>query len=371
MTSSAARVLSEPGLDALIAVAHSQLQRGWHTAAQLAVYRDSVRCLDLRIGERAPGAAMDDAARMLWFSATKPLTAICVLMLAERGRIDLDRPIAEVWPEFAQGGKQNCTPRHVLTHRGGFPVFPHDFDWSRIGDWQAVTAATAAIAASWEPGTALGYHPVTYGFALGELIRRVDGRDPRTFMHDELFVPLHMDVSLGVDADRLRDVVPLRAMSEVTFDDPEGTERRTSAMVDRFNAPATLMAQIPAANAIGTADALARFYAMLERGGTLDGVRILGSRTVREAMSLQASTDADRTTGFPSVLGLGMFVGPGFAPFDQPGVFGHSGQQSSVGYADPERGLAVAYVTNGLQEPVVVALRHAEIAAAIIAACDP
>ena len=88
-------------------------------------------------------------------------------------------------------------------------------------------------------------------------------------------------------------------------------------------------------------------------------------------MSLQASTDADRTTGFPSVLGLGMFVGPGFAPFDQPGVFGHSGQQSSVGYADPERGLAVAYVTNGLQEPVVVALRHAEIAAAIIAACDP
>ena len=365
-----ARALSAEGLRSLEAVARSQIERGWHAAAQLAVYRDGVCCLDLRLGERAPGVPMDDAARMLWFSATKPLTAVCVLMLAEHGRIDLDRPIAELWPEFAQGGKAACTPRHVLTHRGGFPVFPATFDWSRIGDWEAVTAATASLEAAWPPGTAMGYHPVTYGFALGELIRRVDGRDPRTFMRDELFGLLGMDASLGVDADALDAVVRLEAKSEVTFDDPEGSERRTSAIVARFNAAATLQAQLPAANAIGTAEALARFYAMLERGGSLDGVRILGAPLVREATTLQASTEADRTTGFPAAVGFGIFLGPGFSPFDEPGVFGHSGQQCAVGYADPERGLAVGYVTNGLQDPVTVALRHAEIAAAIIAACE-
>ncbi len=371
MSAAAARGLSAEGLRSLDAVARSQIERGWHAAAQLAVYRDGALCLDLRLGERAPGVPMDETARMLWFSATKPLTAVCVLMLAERGRIDLDRPIAEHWPEFAQGGKAACTPRHVLTHRGGFPVFPPAFDWSRIGDWEAVTAATAAIEAAWAPGEAMGYHPVSYGFALGELIRRADGRTPRAFMREELFGPLGMDASLGVDAARLSDVVRLEAKSELTFDDPEGSERRTSAIVARFNAPTTLLAQIPAANGIGTAEALARFYAMLERGGTLGGVRILGAPLVRAATTLQASTAADRTTGFPAAVGLGLFLGPGFAPFDTPGVFGHSGQQCAVGYADPERGLAVGYVTNGLQDPVTVALRHAEIAAAVIAACEP
>lgn len=367
---SGSRTLSAEGLCSLEAVARLQIERGWHAAAQLAVYRDGVLRFDMRLGERAPGVAMDAIARMLWFSATKPLTAICVLMLAERGLIDLDRPIAEPWPEFAQGGKAACTPRHVLTHRGGFPVFPATFDWSRIGDWAAVTAATASIEAAWPPGTAMGYHPVTYGFALGELIRRADGRAPARFMREELFEPLGMDASLGVDADELDDVVRLEAKSEVTFDDPEGSERRTSAIVARFNAPATLLAQLPAANGIGTAEALARFYAMLERGGSLDGVRILGTPLVREATTFQASTEADRTTGFPAAVGLGIFLGPGFSPFDELSVFGHSGQQSSVGYADPERGLAVAYVTNGLQDPVTVALRHAEIAAAVIAACE-
>ncbi len=364
------RTLPATGVRAVEAVAREHLERGYHSASQLAVYRDGTLVLDLRLGERAPGRAMDREARMLWFSATKPLTAVCVLMLAERGRLDLDRPIAEVWPEFAQGGKAACTPRHVLTHQGGFPVFPPDFDWARIGDWDTVTNATAALPALWPPGTAIGYHPVTYGFALGELIRRVDGRMPREFMRDELCAPLGLDASLGVDQANLDSVVRVRAMSEVTFDDPEGSERRTSDVVARFNAPATLLAQLPAANAIGTAEALARFYAMLERGGTLDGVRILRPETVREATRVQVTTERDRSSGYPASYGLGFIVGPGFGPLDQPGAFGHFGQQSTVGYGDPERGLAVAYLTNGLHDPATVAIRHAEVAAALVGACE-
>ncbi len=365
MTSIATRKLSRSGIRALEAVTREHLGRGLHSGAQLAVYRDGVLQLDERLGEAA-----GERARMLWFSATKPLTAVCVLMLAERGLVALDRPIADVWPEFGQGGKAACTPRHVLTHRGGFPVFPRESDWARIGDWEAAAAATAAIEAEWTPGAGVGYHPVTYGFALGELIRRVDGRMPRDFMREELFEPLGMDASLGVTLEQLADVVRVEAKSEVTFEDPEGSERRTSEMAARFNAPATLQAQIPAATGIGTAEALARCYAMLERGGALDGMRMLRPDTVREATSVQAETVADRTSGLPASYGLGFFVGGVWEPFNLPGVFGHSGQQCVIAYADSARGLAVAYVTNGLQDPATASRRTAEVVAAAIAACD-
>ena len=349
---------------------YRHLEAGLHSAAQLAVYRDGELQLDLRIGERAPGRSMDRQARMLWFSATKPLTAVCVLLLAERGVLDLDAPIASVWPEFGEAGKGACTVRHVLTHRGGFPVFPRDFDWSRIDDWEAVTAATAALPAEWEPGTDTGYHPVTYGFALGEVIRRVDGREPREFMREELFEPLGMDASLGVPAEALDTVVRVEAKSELTLLDPTGSGARTSDIVRRFNAAPTLRGQLPAANAIGTADALARFYALLERGGALDGVRILREESVRAATTVQWQTDYDRTSTLPASYGLGFLVGGAFEPFNSPDVFGHTGQQCTIGYADPARGLAVAYLTNGLHDPVHVQLRYAEVALALAAGCD-
>ncbi|MGE0135135.1 MAG: serine hydrolase domain-containing protein [Dehalococcoidia bacterium] len=364
MTPSRPRPLTPAGARALTAVAREHLDRGWHHGAQLAVYRDGSIQLDERLG-----VASGDA-RMLWFSATKPLTAVCVLMLVERGVLDLDRPIAEVWPEFGAGGKGSCTPRHVLTHRGGLPVFPRDFDWASIGDWDAVTRTVEGLAAQWEPGTAVGYHPVTYGFVLGELIRRIDGRMPRDFMRDELFDPLGMEASLGVGPSDLPRVVPVEAMSEVTFDDPEGVERRTSEMVERFNRPSTLLAQVPAANAVGSAEALARFYAMLEQGGSFEEMAFLRPDTVAAATRVHAEAVADRTTGLPASYGLGFMAGGIWEPYSTPGVFGHGGQQCAIGYADPSVGLAVAYVTNGLQDPGTYMRRIEDIVAAARAACE-
>ena len=369
--------LTEAGRARIEAVARAHLERGWHPGAQLAVYRDGALALDLRLGDAAaPGM------RLLWFSATKPLAAAAILMLVERGALDLDMRIAEVWPEFAQGGKAACTVRHVLTHQGGFPVFPRDFDWARIDDWGAATAATAALPAAWPPGSAVGYHPVTYGFALGEVIRRVDGRMPRDFLAQEIFAPLGMEASLGIDdlglpgegiEDASRIVALPRAMSEVTFDDPEGSERRTSDVVRRFTLPSTLRAQLLAANGAGTAEALARFYAMLEQGGALatpaGEVRLLRAETVAEATRVHVATEADRSTGLPASYGLGFIAGTWFAPFDRPGVFGHPGQQCTIAYADPSLGVAVAYVTNGLHDPLVVQLRTEEIVQAVAEAC--
>ncbi len=367
---SAPRGLTKTGQARIEAVARAHFERGWHPGAQLGVYRDGALSLDLRLGD-----AVSDGTRLEWFSATKPVTAVAVHMLVERGVLDLDRRIAELWPEFGAGGKEACTVRHVLTHQGGFPVFPADFFPERVGDWAAVTAATAALPAVWEPGTAVGYHPLTYGYALGEVIRRVDGRMPRDFLAQEIFGPLGMEASLGLDDSQALDLVAVpRAMSEVTFEDPEGSEHRTSRIADLFASPQVLRAQVPAANGIGTAEALARFYAMLQQGGALkvDGreVRILRTDTVTDMTRVHAAADLDRSRGLPSSYGLGVVVGGVFAPYDQPGVFGHGGQQSTISYADPARGLGVAYVTNGLHDPLVVQLRTEEMAQSIAEACE-
>ncbi|MDA1010702.1 MAG: serine hydrolase [Chloroflexi bacterium] len=352
--------LSESGRQRVEAVARDHLARGWHSGAQLAVYRDGRLEIDLSLGAA-------EGRRMLWFSATKPVTAVAILMLVERGHVTLDTCIADLWPEFAEGGKEACTVRHVLTHQGGFPVFPLDFDWTRIDDWQLVTSITAALPARWDPGTAVGYHPVTYGFALGEVIRRVDGRMPRDFLRDEIFGPLGMDASLG--ADDLGTVLLPEAMSEVTFQDPEGSEHRTSAIVGHFRLPATYRAQLPAANGVGTAESLARFYAMLAGGGELNGVRLLRPETVAEATRVHVQTEHDLTSGLPSSFGLGFVTDGLFAPFDRAGVFGHSGQQCAIAYAEPDLGIGVAYLTNGLHDPYVVQVRTEEMVWAIREAC--
>ncbi|MCK9494072.1 MAG: beta-lactamase family protein [Dehalococcoidia bacterium] len=352
--------LTEAGRARIEEVAREHLARGWHSASQVAVYRHGTLEVDLELGGGL-------GKRMLWFSATKPITAVAILMLVERGALDLDTPIADLWPEFVQGGKGACTVRHVLTHQGGFPVFPLDFDMTRAGDWSLLTSITASLPAMWEPGTAVGYHPVTYGFALGEVIRRVDGREPRDFFRDEIFGPLGMDASLGTA--HPEEVALPEAMSEATFQDPEGTEHRTSTIAARFRMPETLAAQMPAANGIGTADALARFYAMLANGGELDGVRLLSPETVAEATRVHVHTDEDRTSGLPSSFGLGFIVDGLFAPFDRPGAFGHTGQQCAVSWAEPALGLGVAYLTNGMQDPYVVQVRTEEMVWAVREAC--
>lgn len=358
------RGLTESGRARIQEVARGHLERGWHTGAQVAVYRHGHLEVDLALGTAA-------GKRMLWFSATKPVTAVAVLMLAERGALDLDAPIAQVWPEFAQGGKARCTTRHVLTHQGGFPVFPPDFDWHRMENWDAAVETTAALPAQWEPGTDTGYHPVTYGFALGEVIRRVDGRMPRDFLRDEIFGPLGMDAALGtrdIEDDLDAVCLPL-AMSEVTIADPEGTEARTTDIVRRFTLPATLCGQLPAANGIGTAEALARFYAAMVSGGELEGTRLLSPETVAKATRVQVETDFDRTSALPSSYGLGFAAGGIWPPFDVPRVFGHGGQQCAISWGDPDTGIAAAYLTNGLHDPYVVQVRTEEMFHAIREAC--
>lgn len=371
--SSLGRGLTSEGRARIETLFEEQLALGWHPGAQLAVFRDGALVLELAGGTASPGRRLTSDDPMLLFSATKPIAAACIHLLHERGRLAYDTPVASFWPQFAQGGKRQATVRHVLTHQGGFPQLAHDFDWTRVDDWAYATAQTAAIPAAWKPGTAVGYHPITYGWALGEVLRRVDGRMPRDFMRDEVFAPLDIarSLSLGLTGARVADRVPVYAMSEETRHDPTGSLDATSKIVEVFNTEAMARAQAPAVNGYGTARALARFYAALLPSAP--GRPLLHLETLEGATRPQAETARDRTQDVPKRYGLGFYLsgleGDPFDYHDGPGVFGHAGQQSSVAYADPRYGLAVAYITNGLQAPAIVTRRMAEMAAALREAC--
>jgi CubicO group peptidase (beta-lactamase class C family) len=369
------RGLAPGGAARIEARFQEHLDRGWHPAAQLAVVRDGRLLVELAGGDVEPGVRLHADDLMLLFSSGKPLIAVAVLMLIERGRLGLDDRIADYWPEFAQGGKGAATVRHALTHRAGCPQLPPDFDLNRVDDWDYAVERTASVPAAWAPGTDVGYHTLTFGWILGELVRRIDGRMPRDFIRDEIVAPLGLEgrLSLGVEG-RARDRrVRVVAMSERTRHDPAGVERSTSRVAQAYNSDVVARAQIPAANCYGTARALATFYAALLADRGEGAGRLLEAHTVREATRSHAETVRDRSQDVPKRYGLGCYVSgyPG-DPFDYhegADAFGHSGQQSSVGYADAARGLAVAYVTNGLHEPAVVHRRVEEMARAIREAC--
>jgi CubicO group peptidase (beta-lactamase class C family) len=371
----APRGLSERGRGAIASLFRAHLQRGWHPGAALAVYRDGELVVDMLAGDAGEARPLRRDDRLLLFSSMKPVIAVCIHILRERGVIALEDRIARYWPEFAQGGKSSATVRHALTHQAGCPQLPSEFDLNRVDDWAYAVSETASVPAAWVPGTDTGYHTLTFGWILGELVRRVDGRMPREFMRDEIFEPLGIadEISLGLPEDQLECRVPVHAMSERTRHDAVGRERATSKVARAYNSTVVARAQIPAANGYGTARALARFYDGLLGSVEGRGPRLLRPDTVIEAASAHVDVQRDRSQDVPKRYGLGFYLsglrGDPFDYHDGAGVFGHSGQQSSVGYADPRLGIAVAYVTNGLHEPEVVYRRAAEMAAAVRAAC--
>jgi len=371
----APRGLVPGGADRIEACFREHLDRGWHPAAQLAVVRDGHLQLELADGEIEPGRRLRADDPMLLFSSGKPLIAVAVLMLVERGRLGLDDRIGDHWPRFASHGKEMATVRHALTHRAGCPQLPADFDLNRVDDWKYAVERTASMPAAWTPGADIGYHTLTFGWILGELVRRIDGRMPRDYVRDEIAARLDIEggLSLGLEGRTRERRIRVVAMSERTRHDPSGVLRSTSRVAQVYNSDVVARAQIPAANWYGNARGLATFYAALLADRTDGARRLLEARTIREATRSHAETPRDRSQDVPKRYGLGFYVGgyPGdpFDIHDASNAFGHSGQQSSVGYADADLGLAVAYVTNGLHEPAIVHRRIEEMARTIREAC--
>ncbi|WP_267243979.1 serine hydrolase domain-containing protein [Streptomyces sp. PR69] len=348
------------------------LQRGERGAA-VAVYRHGRKVVDLWAGTRdADGAEpwTADTAHIV-HSATKGVAAAVLLLLHQRGQIDLDAPVGTYWPEFKAAGKERVLVRHLLTHRAGLPALDRPLTVAEALDGESGPAALAAQPPAWEPGTAHGYHAHTFSWLLGELVRRITGRTLGAWVAEEIADPLGLDFWIGLpdaEAHRVGRIGPvaepaaadggglrLRPKRSVAdaYRDPGSLTRRAFAAVEPLpdeNTPAYRAAELPASNGISTARALAHFYAATI-GEADGGPRLFAPATLALARA-EESAGPDRVLVVPTRFGLGYMLHSPASPLLGPGSFGHPGRGGPLGFADPESGIAFGYTTNGMRTSV-------------------
>ncbi len=348
--------------------------------------------LDGRVVVDHWGGIADAAANAPWerdtvvpvFSATKGVTATLVLQLVEAGVLDLDRAVAADWPEFAAQGKGEITLRDVLCHRAGLAAVDGTLTLDDVYAWDPVCAAIAAQAPNWKPGTRHGYHARSYGWILGELVRRTTGESAGRRISAQIAQPLGLDLWVGLPAELESRVA--RLIAPEPSQDPEMITLR-----ERFMGPGTLLARVlsgpsdlfsygemwntremhaaelPSSNGICDARSLARMYAALV--GEVDGVRLLREETLEQARETQVD-GMDAVIPMPTRFGLGYMLPPTLNPECGPACFGHAGAGGSLGFGDPARGLAFSYVMNRMRDGITGDERASSLAAATYAALD-
>lgn len=335
--------------------------------AACAVRVGGEQVVDLWAGTADPadGRPYEADTLQLVFSSTKGVVAAAAHLLAQRGELDLDAPVAEVWPEFAENGKEAITVRWLLSHRSGVIGIDRVLSIDELVAWDPFTHALAAAAPLWEPGTAHGYHALSFGHLVGEVIRRVSGTDVGTFVREQVAGPVGAEFHIGVSDDDLPRVAPL-----LDFPPPvpgaeldptiaailtPGTPTNRAFMIapvvpTTFNQPDLLRAQLPAANGCTSARSLARIYGGLV--SSVDGVRLLSRAQVDDARAVQSEGDDLVMRSGPNRIGSGFFLSDPISPMLGEGSFGHSGLGGSLGCALPEREIGFAYVMNQMSAQV-------------------
>jgi CubicO group peptidase (beta-lactamase class C family) len=334
--------------------------------------------VDIWTGVAGPGRAWDEDTRAVVMSSTKGMTTLCAHILEDRGELDLNAPVVRYWPEFAAADKSDTTVRQLLSHQSGalgVPGADRLLSWDGRGwsDSEAIAAAIAGGEPAWEPGTRHGYHGVTFGWLVGELVRHISGMSLGTFFDTEVAGPLGVACSIGTSSDELASVAtvmefPIKpgAQSALRAIDPESKSGRSvlagvhgSLFADetgqpRFanfmNTPQVLAAEIGALGATATARALARTYAALA-----DGEELV-SRASVERFRTEQVCGRDAVMGVPTRWAVGYSLEPpalipGAPPMHGPneGAFGHMGAGGQIGFADPSTRVAAGFVRNHLE----------------------
>ena len=295
------------------------------------------------------------------FSCSKGLSTVCALQLVERGLVDLDAPITRLWPAFAAAGKEAITLRQVLTHRAGLPAVRAPLPDGAMLDWPRMTDALAAQAPWWVPGEAHGYHVNTFGFLVGEVARRAGAMTLGAWLRTHVAAPLAADVHIGLPAAEHQRVAEFlwpagaRPRPPESFaDDDERMRWNTywnppGLSGDGWvNSARWRSAELPSTNGHATARGLARVYASLAAGGGIDGVHVVAAPLL-QAAAQEHSHGPDRVLQRPSRFGIGFQLTQPERPLGpNPGAFGHFGTGGSLGFCDPEAGVAFAYVMNDL-----------------------
>ncbi|MGW3368156.1 serine hydrolase domain-containing protein [Streptosporangium canum] len=364
-----------PGFEGVREAFAANLAGGQEVGAAVGVYLHGRKVVDLWGGTADPetGRRWERDTLQVVFSTTKGVTAACAHLLSQRGELDLDAPVSEYWPEFAANGKDRVPVRWLLTHQAGLPAIDHPITPAEAIAWHPMVTALAAQRPFWEPGTEHGYHAHTYGWLVGEVVRRVTGRSLGTFLAEEIAAPLGLDLWIGLpetERHRVSRIVTapldLDALARIDLDalpgparevmgayaDPTSLTRRSMAVVTpplNHDDPDEQAAEMPSTNGICTARALARFYAALI--GEVDGHRILASDTLAAATAEQVS-GTDRVLRVPVRIGTGFGLPTPDAFWYSPTAFGFPGYGGSLGFADPANGLAFGYVMNHIQEGV-------------------
>ncbi|BAN02971.1 serine hydrolase domain-containing protein [Ilumatobacter coccineus] len=338
--------------------------------AGFALVADGELKVDISAGvaDKASGRPWDADTLQLVFSTTKGAAAICVARLVEAGKLSYSDTVATHWPEFAANGKGEVTVAQMMSHQAGLPYVDAPLTIDQILEVGPVVEALAAQTPIWEPGTAHGYHAVTYGWLAGELVRRVDGRSIGTYFADEVAGPLGLDFWIGLpESEEPRvstleasappsDPAELALMLQVMGPGTIGFKALTmngSLMAfgaeNPFNTRALHATEMPAANGITNASSLARMYAATV--GEVDGVRLVGADTMR-AMSTEAVNGPDEALVAETRFGMGFMLNNELVPLLSPTSFGHAGAGGSLGQADPESGVGYGYVMNQMMSGI-------------------
>jgi len=357
---------TSPGFEGVRDVFEKNFADGLEVGAAFTAYHHGEPIADLWGGiadEHAQRPWAEDTLEVV-FSSTKGAAAICAHQLAQAGRLDVDAPVVEYWPEFGQAGKDRIPVSFLLSHQAGLAWVDEPLTLEEALAWEPMIHALEHQTPAWEPGTAQGYHAITYGYLVGEVVRRITGRSLGTYFRDEIAAPLGLDFWIGLPEEHEPRVG--RLIGGIVADDAEVDDETRAAMAE-FIGPDTMLgkaltgggafsgpgiwnsrpvhaAELPAAGGISDARSIARMYAACLT--EVDGVRLLSADQVRTAT-------IQRTRGPNIVLldldlqfGLGFIVPSTLVQLGGPHSFGHFGAGGSAGWADPDAELAFGYVMN-------------------------
>ncbi len=342
--------------------------------AAVCVYHGTEKVVDIWGGPMdEKGTPWHEDTMAVSFSTTKGVASTALHICADRGLIDYDAPVCRYWPEFAQKGKQDITVRHIMTHQAGLYAIRKMIDRAEnMLDWEHMVEVLAASAPAMKPGTGSAYHGITYGWLVGELVRRVSGKTISEFLKSEISKPLGLDgLYIGVPKSELHRVAPLIGAMKNATPKPKKVRgrkrgptlrqqvlgripqlvRMAQALAPKgvgkfdFSSHEAVQASIPGAGGVFTARSLAKLYAALANGGELNGVRIMKRETIEKAAIIQVNK-MDRVIPFNMQWRMGYHMA-GTTKGIPHGAFGHYGFGGSGAFAHPKRNLAAALILNG------------------------
>jgi CubicO group peptidase (beta-lactamase class C family) len=347
-------------------VFEGNLESGADVGASFCATREGETVVDLW------GGFADPAKTRPWerdtivnvYSTTKTMTALCALILADRGDLDFDAPVARYWPEFAANGKDRVKVSHLLSHAAGLSGWKEPITTEDLYDWEKATALLAAQAPYWEPGTAPGYHALTQGYLVGEVVRRITGRSLGTFFREEVAEPLGADFHIGLPASedpRVAELIP-PPRGQAVGDGPAQTELQANMSnnpgidVSATRTRGWRGAEIPAAGGTGNARSIAEIHAILANGGVARGKRFLSEAGCRKALELQIAGD-DLILGAPARYGMGFGLAGGVVPLPSPNTIYWGGYGGSLAIIDMDARTTFGYAMNKMAGTTVGDMR--------------